>query len=283
MAETNETDRDIWRLDGRRMVVTGCASGIGAATAGLLTELGAIVIGADVRAPTVGMAEFVRLDLGDEGAVHDVAANLAGPIGGLVNCAGLSGSNPPLQVFAVNFLGTRLFTELLVQRMSSGAAVVSVASLGGLRWNENFTAVQELLACDTLEAGRQYVIDHPEQITPSGYNFAKQCLIVDTKRRAFELGPSGIRFNSVGPGPTDTPMLAHSAGTVGKQYLETFPTPMNRLARPEEIASVIAFLMSDAASFVTGQNIWIDGGFTAGVDIGEIDRGMIRGVPSSSS
>ncbi len=121
---------ELWRYDGRRVVVTGCASGIGEHVARQLTELGAEVIGLDVRPPSVQVGEFVPLDLSDEASIDRAAASIGGRLDALFNIAGVSsGIGDPLRVVTINFLGTRRFTEALVPTMAPGSAIANVSSL----------------------------------------------------------------------------------------------------------------------------------------------------------
>jgi NAD(P)-dependent dehydrogenase (short-subunit alcohol dehydrogenase family) len=237
------------------------------------------VIGVDVREPSSAVDGFVKMDLSDPAAIDRGVSGLPGEVSGLFNCAGISGSNPARHVFAVNFLGTRHLTESLLPRLAEGGSVASVASLGGARWTENLAPVLEMLETTGFSAGLAWIDSHPEQMTPSGYNFAKQCLIAYTSRKAWELGPIGRRCNCVSPSPVDTPMLANSSVSVGQSYLDRFPRPLGRNALPVEVARPLVFLNSGAASYINGQNIYVDGGFMAGIGIGVLDRNLIAGVP----
>src|SRR5690348_14694507 len=106
---------DLWRYDGKRVVVTGCASGIGEHVAGQLTELGAEVVGLDLRRPALQLKEFHEIDLSDEASVDQAVALVGGRVDALFNVAGVSsGIGDPLRVVTTNFLGTRHFTESLI-------------------------------------------------------------------------------------------------------------------------------------------------------------------------
>src|ERR1700745_1022731 len=119
---------DLWRYDGRRVVVTGCASGIGEHVARQLTELGAEVVGLDVRQPALPLKQFHEVDLADPVSVDKAAASIGGQIDALFNIAGVSsGIGDPLRVVTINFLGTRKFTEAAVPQMPPRAASDNVA------------------------------------------------------------------------------------------------------------------------------------------------------------
>jgi NAD(P)-dependent dehydrogenase (short-subunit alcohol dehydrogenase family) len=262
---------DAWRYDGKRVVVTGCSSGIGEATAREATRLGAEVVGLDVKDPATAMADFLRVDLSEPTSIDAVAATVTAPVHALFNCAGLSnGAADAMTVMRVNFIGTRRLTEALIERMPSGAAVATIASLGGIDWQANFDAVRDFLAVEDFDAAVGWCDAHPEQFRGGAYAFSKQALIVYTKQQCIPWAARGIRANVIGPSPTETPMLADSVKVVGRDYLERFPQPLGRPATAIEQANVLLFLNSDAASYVTGQLLWTDGGYTAGVLTGQV-------------
>jgi NAD(P)-dependent dehydrogenase (short-subunit alcohol dehydrogenase family) len=256
----------LFRYDGRRVLVTGCSSGIGAATAAGAASLGAEVIGVDVKPPTVDLASFVPMDLGDPASIDVGVASIGAPVDALFNCAGLSnGAAEAARVMAVNFLGLRHLTEAVAARMVRGGAVASVASLGGLGWQANLGAVLSFLEIDEWVGAEAWCRAHPEQFEGGAYAFSKQAVIVYTKQRSIPWAAQGIRTNAIGPSPVDTPMLADTVKVVGQAYLDAFPRPLGRNSSAPEQASVLLFLNSDAASYVTGQLLWTDGGYTAGL------------------
>ena len=140
---------ELMRYDGRRVVVTGCASGIGAALCTQLGELGAEVVGLDVRRPTYDLADFVELDLADPASIEHAADAVGGQIDSLFNVAGVSsGIGDPLLVVTINFLGTRMFTEALLPRI--GSSVVCVSSLAAANYREHLPQVAGLLATEDV-------------------------------------------------------------------------------------------------------------------------------------
>jgi NAD(P)-dependent dehydrogenase (short-subunit alcohol dehydrogenase family) len=251
------------RFDGVTMVVTGAASGIGLATARRLLDDGATVVGCDLAAggkPLDGPGgyTFVAADVTDEAAVAEVFAAAPGRIGGVVHSAGVASGGPvhllPLaewdRVIAINLTGTFLvakaaLTRMLAQERVDGerGSIVTLASVEGIEGT----------------AGG------------SCYNASKGGVVLLTKNIAIDYGPVGIRCNAICPGFIDTPLLATvlnepfmadaRAKTVNEHALR-------RLGRAEEIASTAAFLVSRDASFVSGQAIAVDGGYTAGRDHG---------------
>ena len=261
---------DIWRYDGKRVVVTGSASGIGEATARLAAERGADVVGLDVKRPASHPGEFVQCDLSDPASIDAAAEAIGGPVHALFNCAGLSGgAAPPIPVITVNFIGTRRLTERLLERMEAGSAVVSVASLGGRGFEQNLEPVREFLGQSDWDSALKWLEAHPEQYPTSGYPFSKQSLIIWSMDRSYDLAHRGIRTNTIGPGVTETPMLEDSRRL---HDIDAMEKPLGRASTPEEQANVLLFLNSDAASYVTGINFWTDGGRSAAEWLGHIKQ-----------
>jgi NAD(P)-dependent dehydrogenase (short-subunit alcohol dehydrogenase family) len=256
---------ELWRYDGRRVVVTGCASGIGEQLARQLTELGAEVVGLDVRRPAVQLKEFHEIDLADRGSIDRAVAAIGGQVDSLFNVAGVSsGIGDSLLVVRINFLGTRHLTEALIPAMVSGSTIASVSSLAAAGYLDNRTATAGLLATRTIDDGIAWCNEHPDAIADGGYRLAKEAIILYTMKNAAPLGARGIRINCTGPGVTETPILDQLRTAYGPAFLDDIPKPLGRVSEPAEQAAVLAFLNSKAASYISGQVIWVDGGNVAG-------------------
>jgi NAD(P)-dependent dehydrogenase (short-subunit alcohol dehydrogenase family) len=260
-----------WRYDGRRVVVTGCASGIGADVTRQLAELGADVIGLDLRAPEVAVGQFIPLDLADSDSVDAAAASIGGRVDALFNIAGVSsGIGDPLRVVTINFLGTRRFTEALVPHMPPGSAIANVSSLAASAYRQNASVTAGLVDTTTMAEGIEWCRRNPQPLSDGGgYRLSKEAIILYGLANVAWLGAKGIRINCTAPGVTDTPILDQLRSAYGQQFLDSFHTPLGRTAGPGEQASVLVFLNSRAASYITGQVIWVDGGTIGETDLAD--------------
>ena len=265
---------ELWRYDGRRAVVTGCASGIGERVVRQLTELGADVIGLDKRRPAFKLNEFHELDLADPVSIDRAVACVDGPVDALFNVAGVSSGigNPPL-VVTINFLGLRHVTEALIPKMVAGSSIVSVSSLAAAAYHDHLRAVAPLLNTATMREGIDWCFAHPDALAGGGYQLSKEAVILYTMQNAAPLGSRGIRINCTGPGVTETPILDQLRTAYGQGFLEAIPKPLGRVAGPAEQASVLLFLNSRAASYITGQVLWVDGGNVGAAIARELEEG----------
>ncbi|MGE2728703.1 coniferyl-alcohol dehydrogenase [Mycolicibacterium vaccae] len=254
------------RYDGRHVVVTGCASGIGAQVAAQLSALGARVTGLDIRdpEPSSTTTDFVRVDLADKAAVAAAADAVHGEVDALFNVAGVSsGIGDPLLVMRINFLGMRQFTETLLARMPDGASITNVSSLAASGYRDNAHTTAGLLDTASVDDGLRWCADHPDALADGGYRQSKEAIILYGMRKAVELGPRGIRVNCSAPGVTETPILDQLRSRYGQQYLDSFTAPLGRVSTADEQAAVLVFLGSRAAGYITGQVVWADGGISA--------------------
>jgi len=275
---------ELWRYDGRRVVVTGCASGIGEHVARQLTELCAEVVGLDIRAreerdsegqPALQLREFHEVNLADPASIDEAAASIGGQVDALFNVAGVSsGIKDPLRVVTINFLGTRQLTEALVPTMPPGSAIANVSSLAASAYRENSGVTAGLLDTVTMAEGVEWCQRNPEALADGGgYRLSKEAIILYGLANVAVLGAKGIRINCTAPGVTDTPILDQLRSAYGQEFLDAFRTPLGRVSEPSEQAAVLVFLNSKAASYITGQVIWVDGGTIGETDLaGSVPR-----------
>lgn len=270
---SGQTD-ELWRYDGRRAVVTGCASGIGEHVVRQLTELGADVVGLDKCQPAFQINDFREVDLADPESINRAAASIGGRVDALFNIAGVSsGIGDPLLVVTINFLGLRHFTEALVPRMAAGSSIVSVSSLAATGYREHLRAVAPLLNTATMSEGIDWCHRHPDELAGGGYQFSKEAIILYTMLNVSRLGAQGIRINCTGPGVTETPILDQLRTAYGQGFLDDIPKPLGRASGPAEQASVLLFLNSPAASYISGQVVWVDGGNIGAAIARELEEG----------
>jgi NAD(P)-dependent dehydrogenase (short-subunit alcohol dehydrogenase family) len=239
-------------LDGKVALVTGAASGIGRATVDLLTELGAQVVAVDIDdGADLGDVRFVHADVAAEGEVEQAVAEAVGAFGRIdcaANCAGVGGGHASTheyrvetwdRIVAINLRGAWLSMRAEMPAMladGKGGAIVNVASTLGLR-------------------GSPF---------GSPYSASKHGVLGLTKTAAIEYAQQGIRVNAVCPGAIDTPMMDETFERFpGFREMLTGFVPMGRMGSPAEVATAIAWLCSDAASFVTGEGLTIEGGLLA--------------------
>ncbi len=277
--------KNLFGYQGKRVVIAGAGSGMGEATARVMASLGADeIVTVDVKKPPLDDAKFLEVDLRAADAIESAVAEIArgGPIDALVYAAGLpGGSFPPVDVMLVNFIGLRHFIETAVPHMGRGSAVASVSSAAGVGFLALQEQVKPLLEIPDHAGARAWVEEKAKEEGFDPYTFSKMCTIVYTLSRGASLAPAtGIRLNCVSPGPTDTPMMPHFVKQTSQEFMDRFPKPLGRNSTPEEQAWVLAFLCSDAASYVNGENLFTDGGFAGGLWTGAIDPAAM--MPSGS-
>ena len=249
-------------LQGKTIVVTGAASGIGAATAVLAKSYGAEVISVDINKPVNLVGRFIQADLADTASIERLVAALPNGIHGLANVAGLPPTRPAAAVVKVNLVGLKNFTMQLISKLADGASIVNLASLAGLGWTDAKEAIKasESLQLDDVDAFcRAYAIEGARS-----YFFAKEALIVWTMQNRWTWRERGIRMNSVSPGPVDTPILKDFVETLGARAEEDMRT-MDRPGTPADIAPVVCFLLSDGSAWIRGTNVPTDGGMYSNV------------------
>ncbi|TVV76253.1 coniferyl-alcohol dehydrogenase [Sphingomonas solaris] len=253
---------------GKRVVVTGCASGIGAQTARVLAAQGAHVIGLDQRRGEEATAGFFEVDLGDPVAVDAVAEAIGGRVDVLFNCAGMAPTQAKMAILKVNYLGTRHLAERIAALMGAGGAIVSVSSNGGLRWRTRRATLLDLVAQASFADGMSWLKRHEGEIV-NGYAFAKEALTVWTLHESARFIKRGIRLNCTSPGAVQTPMLSEIEEKIPAAAIDGATDPIGRRSEAEEQVGPLLFLGSDAASYVNGVDLSVDGGYSAIVALRE--------------
>ena len=247
-------------LSDKTVVVTGAASGIGAATAVDLRNRGATVIGVDVQ-PASHVDEFVPADLSLASSIDELVDSLPRGINGLCNVAGVPPTAPAEQVLAVNAVGLQYLTERLVAKLADGASIVNVASLAGNRWRESVDQIRELGSVG-FDGIAGFVAKHHLDADARSYFLSKEYLLVWTYRSRWRWRERGVRMNAVSPGPVDTPIFPDFEETLGARA-DTAMRVMDRIGQPQDVAPVIAFLLTDESAWIRGANLPVDGGMAS--------------------
>lgn len=246
-----------WKFEGKIALITGAAGGIGVVLAELLANSGASVVLADLdqdaidesakRLRAQGYEAFaIQVDVADANSLDALIAQVRGRYGKidfLVPSAGIYPESSVAEmpddqwrlVQSINLEGVFLLIKRAIPLMSAGSAIVNLTSVAGHRGSQNH----------------------------GHYAASKGGLIALTRTLALELGPQQIRVNAVSPGIIDTAMTAEARASHGEQWVAA--TPLGRDGTAQEVADVIAFLLSDAANFVHGEVVHANGGlFMAG-------------------
>ena len=263
------------------VVVSGAATGVGAALVEQLHAAGAArIIALDIKRCGGPVAQTIPVDLSDPLAINEALSRLPDSVDVLFNNAGVAATLPTDIVMAVNVLAPKKLIAGLQQRMPAGSAIVNTASTAGGGYLERLAEIQRFLAIDDWKAALDWVTEHPA-LTNNSYGFSKECAQVLTLQLAKTLGYKGIRINSVCPGIIDTPLLADFRTSMGEPIIDWMVSQSGgRRASPAEVASVLTFLGSDAARYVSGTNILVDNGFTAAILTNQADYSAMPTVDS---
>jgi NAD(P)-dependent dehydrogenase (short-subunit alcohol dehydrogenase family) len=265
---------DVLGYEGKNVVITGAASGMGQAAAQLLVDAGAQVYALDIAQVSVPVSSSIKVDMKDAATIDAALAQLPQEIYALFNCAGVP--SPPfsaMDTVLINFTGLRYLTEALIDRISKGGGIASIASTAGMGWKPNLEKVKEFLALDnSYDTAIGWLQEHADAV-PDGYGFSKQCMIVYTMTMAKELAQKGIRINCIAPSPTDSGFMKilKGEGQIPDEAVELFLPSNGQYATGAEMGAPLVMLNSKLASFVSGNNLPVDFGYCAEVFMGQRD------------
>jgi len=250
-----------FRYDGKRVLVVGGATGMGAAAAELVQQAGAEVTVMDYAAVTLPGAIGIHVNLSDRASIDAAFAQLSGKFDALMSCAGVA-DGPGIE--RINFIGHRYLIDLMLDAnmLTAGSSIGMISSAAGLGWEANLAQLTEFLEITDWDASVDWVVRNGK----ADYMSMKQAMCAYVARQAFPFFKRGIRINAICPGPTDTPLAQANKETwlgFGADYrAEVGSAPSS----PAEQAYPLVFLCSSAAAAINGQTLISDQGYlSAGI------------------
>ncbi len=251
-----------FRYDGKRVLVVGAASGMGAAVAQLVQDAGAEVVAMDFAEVTLPGAKAIHVNLADKASIDAAVDECGGPVHAVFSCAGVADGTPGIE--KINFIGHRYLLDLLLAKglLPRGSAIGFISSAAGLGWEANLAELKEYLDIADFDAASKWALEHNH----ADYMWSKQAICAYVAREAMGLLKQGIRINGICPGPTDTP-LAQANKDMWLGFGSDYRAEVGvEAATPLEQAYPLVFLCSAAAVAITGVTVITDSGyFSAGV------------------
>lgn len=253
---------DAFRYDGKRAVVVGGATGMGAAVVDVLLDAGAEVVAADVAPITREGVTALEVNLADRASIDAFLEQLEGPVHALFPCAGVADGTPGIE--RINYVGHRYLIDRLVDsgRLGRGSAIGFISSAAGLGWEANLDVIAEVLDITDFDAAAAWFVEKGW----ADYFHTKQVICAYVAHQAYPMLCRGIRINALCPGPTDTP-LARANEEMWLGFGADYRADAGVAAStPIEQAWPLVFLCSDAAVAVNGITLVSDAGYvSAGV------------------
>ena len=253
------TTFDAFRFDGKRALVVGGASGMGAAAAEVVRDAGAEVVVLDFAEITLPGVKAIHVNLAERESVDAALDACGGTVDALFSCAGVADGTPGIA--RINFIGHRHLIDRLLERdmLPRGSAIGMISSAAGLGWEANLEALEELLDTTEWDAAVQWTVDKGW----ADYLHMKQAMCAYVARQAHPLFKRGIRINAICPGPTDTP-LAQANKEMWLGFAADYRADVgSQPSTPLEQAYPLVFLCSDAARAINGQTVISDQGYLA--------------------
>lgn len=261
---------DAFRYDGKRVLVVGAATGMGAAVAGLVQDAGAEVVVMDVAECSLSGAKSIRVDLAHRPSIDAAVDECGGPLHALFMCAGVADGTPGIE--KINFIGHRHMIErfLAADALPKGSTIGFISSAAGLGWQADLDLLKEFLATPDFESAAAWIADHGR----ADYMWSKEAICAYVAMQAYPLLERGIRINAICPGPTDTPLAQANKETwlgFGADYRGDAGIDAST---PLEQAYPLVFLCSDAAAALSGETLISD--------VGYISSGITGSYPAAT-
>ncbi|HKE76250.1 MAG TPA: SDR family oxidoreductase [Acidimicrobiales bacterium] len=248
---------DAYRYDGKRALVVGGATGMGAAVAELVKDAGAEVVVMDRAEVTLEGVKAIRVDMSDKGSIDAAIAECGGPVDALFSCAGVADGTPGIE--RINFIGHRYMIDRLLEGglLGRGSAVGLISSAAGFGWEANLDKLKEFLDIEDFDGATRWAVDNNH----ADYMWSKLAINAYVARSAYRLLRQGVRINAILPGPTDTP-LARANEQLWLGFGADYRADTGiEASSPLEQAYPLVFLCSDAARGVTGITMTTDSGY----------------------
>ena len=249
-----------FRYDGKRALVVGGASGMGAAVAELVQDAGAEVTVMDFAEVKQAGVKAIHVNLGEQTSIDAALAEFGtAPVDALFSCAGVADGTPNIE--KINYIGHRYMIDTFLASgvLKRGSAIGFISSAAGLGWEANLSTLNEYLDLTDFDEASRWAQEHGK----ADYFSSKQAICAYVAREAMNFLKQGIRINAICPGPTDTPLAQANKEMwlgFGADYREAVGV---EAATPLEQAYPLVFLCSDAASAITGQTLITDSGYFA--------------------
>ncbi len=250
---------DAFRYDGKRVLVVGGASGMGAAAAELLQSAGAELVVMDYAGITQSGVTAIQVNLAERESIDAAIAACSGTFDAVFSCAGVADGTPGIE--RINFIGHRYLIDSLLERdmLPRGSAIGMISSAAGLGWEPNIDQIKELLETSDWDAAVEWTHANGK----ADYMSMKRAMCAYVAQQAYPLFKRGIRINAICPGPTDTPLAQANKETwlgFGADYRAEVGS---EASTPLEQAYPLVFLCSAAASAINGQTLVSDQGYLA--------------------
>ena len=253
---------DAYRYDGKRALVVGGATGMGAACAEVLLAAGAEVVVMDFAEVTLPGATAIHVNLAERASIDAAFDQLDGPVHALFSCAGVADGTPGIE--KINFIGHRHLIDRLLAAdlLPWGSAIGFISSAAGLGWEANLERIRELLATPDFDSAVDWIATNGG----ADYMSTKQAMCAYVASQALPMLKRGIRINAICPGPTDTP-LAQANKEMWLGFGADYRAEVGiEASTPLEQAYPLVFLCSAAAGSINGVTVITDDGyFAAGV------------------